>query len=120
MHSGITVETLEGATMTEIRNTKRNLVEAIWAVEWPRRGAVVDFGLASQAHYEALYYGVRDGQITPGQLDAALRRGEALTVLARSARRNPHRHIVFRTDWDAIREEDEIRQQAEAWAARQE
>jgi hypothetical protein len=93
--------------MTRIRNTTRNLVEALWADEWPRRAAVVDFGLESQAHYEALYYGVRDGQITPGQLDAAPGRGEALTALARAARSNPHRDILFRTDWDAIREEVE-------------
>jgi hypothetical protein len=106
--------------MTEIRNTTRNLVEAIWADEWPRRAAIVDFGLESQAHYEALYYGVRDGQITAEQLDAALGKGEALTALARAARSNSHRGIAFRTDWDAIREEDEIRQQAEAWALRQE
>jgi hypothetical protein len=104
--------------MTEIRNTTRNLVDAIWADEWPRRGAIVDFGLKSQEHYEALYYCVRDGQITPGQLDAALGKGEALTALARAARSNPHRAIAFRTDWDAIREEDEIRQQVEGWALR--
>jgi hypothetical protein len=42
---GISVETLEDATMTEIRNTTRNLAEAMWADEWPRRGAVVDFGV---------------------------------------------------------------------------
>ena len=105
--------------MTAIRDTTRNLVEAIRADEWPRNGALVDFGIRSQEHYEALYYGVRDGQITPEQLDAALGKGDALTALARSARGNPHREIAFRTDWDAIREEDERRRQAEAWAARQ-
>jgi hypothetical protein len=105
--------------MTAIRNTTRNLVEAIWADEWPRNGAIVDFGLTSQAHYEALYYGLRDGQITPGQLDDALGRGEALTALARAARSNPHHGITFRTDWDALREEDELRRQAWGWATRQ-
>jgi hypothetical protein len=89
-----------------LRDTTRNLIEAIWADEWPRNGAIVDFGLRSQAHYEAIYYGVRDGQITPEQIDAALGRGEALTTLARSARSNPHRQIAFRTDWDILREED--------------
>jgi hypothetical protein len=89
-----------------LRDTTRNLIEAIWADEWPRNGAIVDFGLRSQAHYEAIYYGLRDGQITPEQLDAALGQGEALTALARSARSNPHREIAFRTDWDLLREED--------------
>ena len=90
-----------------LRDTTRNLIEAIWADEWPRNGAIVDFGLRSQAHFEAIYYGVRDGQITPEQLDAALGQGKALTALARSARSNPHRQIVFRTDWDDLREEDD-------------
>ena len=53
-----------------------------------------------------LSYGVRDGQITAWQLDAALGRGKALTALARAARSNPHRDIAFRTDWDVLREED--------------
>jgi hypothetical protein len=43
--------------MTAIRDTSRNLVEAIGADEWPRNGAIVDFGIKSQAHYE-LYYSV--------------------------------------------------------------
>jgi hypothetical protein len=89
-----------------LRDTTRNLIEAIWADEWPRNGAIVDLGLRSQAHFEAIYYGVRDGQITPEQLDAALGQGKALTALARSARSNPHREIAFRTDWDDLREED--------------
>jgi hypothetical protein len=89
-----------------LRDTTRNLIEAIRADEWPRNGAIVDFGLKSQRHYEAIYYGVRDGQITPERLDAAPGQGEALTALARSARSNPHRQIAFRTDWDILREED--------------
>ncbi len=90
-----------------LRDTTRNLVEAIWADEWPRNGAIVDFGLRTQAHYESLYYGVREGQITPGQLDDALGRGEALTALTRAARSNPHRDIRFRTDWDDLPPEQE-------------
>jgi hypothetical protein len=90
-----------------LRGTTRNLVEAIWADEWPRNGAIVDFGLKSQAHYEALYYGVRAGEISPAALDAALGKGEKLTALARSARSNPHRDIAFRTDWDELRAEPE-------------
>jgi hypothetical protein len=103
---GISVETLEGPMMTAIRDITRNLVEAIWADEWPRNAAIVDFGLRSQEHYEALYYGVRDGQISAEALDAAWGRGEALTALARAARSNPHREIAFRTDWDELRDED--------------
>ena len=100
-----------------LRDTTRNLVEAIWADEWPRNGALVDFGIRTQAHYEALYYGVREGQITPGQLDAALGQGQALTALARAARSNPHRGLVFRTDWDDLRDEEEKEKQTAGGAA---
>ncbi len=95
------------AEIRPFRDTTRNLVEAIWADEWPRNGGIVDFGLRTQAHYESLYYGVREGQITPGQLDAALGQGEALTAPARAARSNPHRDIRFRTDWDDLPPEQE-------------
>ena len=40
---------LEGSAMMAIRNTRGNLVEAIWADEWPRNGAVVDSGLRTPA-----------------------------------------------------------------------
>jgi hypothetical protein len=91
--------------MTAIRDTTRNLVETIWADEWPRDGAVVDFGIKSQAHDEALYYGLRDGQITPEQLDAAMGNGRALTELVNAAPHNAHKDIAFRTDWDGLRPE---------------
>jgi hypothetical protein len=90
-----------------VRDTTRNLVEAIWLDVWPRSGAIVDFGLESQEHYEALYYPVREGEITPEQLDVALGKGEKLTALARSARSNPHKEINFRTDWDDLLPEPE-------------
>lgn len=85
-----------------VRDTTRNLVEAIWLDAWPRSGAIVDFGLKSQEHYEALYYPVRNGEITPEALDAALGKAEKLTALARSAPSNPHREIEFHTDWDDL------------------
>jgi hypothetical protein len=85
-----------------IRNATRDLVEAIRADEWPGNAAAIDFGLDSQRHYEALYYPVRAGEITPRQLDAALGDGEKLTALARAARSNPHPDVVFHTSWDGL------------------
>jgi hypothetical protein len=86
-----------------IRDTTRNLVESLMLDAWPRAGAIVDFGLKSQQHYEALYYPVREGEITPEQLDAALGKGEQLTELVNAAPHNPHQGIEFRTDWDDLR-----------------
>jgi hypothetical protein len=97
-----------------IRDTTRNLVEAILLDVWPRNAAVVDFGLDSQAHYEALYYPVRAGAITPEQLDAALGKGAELTALARGAPGNPHKEIAFRTSWDVLRPEPDDRHDGEA------
>ena len=91
-----------GGESPRIRDTTKNLIEAIWLDVWPRAGAVVDFGLSSQEHYEAIYYGVREGEITPEALDAALGKGDKLTALARSAASNPHRDIVFSTSWDGL------------------
>jgi hypothetical protein len=89
----------------KVRDTTRNLVESLKLDVWPRAGAIVDFGLKSQQHYEALYYPVREGEITPEQLDAALGNGKKLTELVNDARHNPHRGIEFRTDWDDLHPE---------------
>lgn len=90
-----------------IRDTTRNLLEAIALDAWPRAGAIVDFGLDGREHYEALYHGVRNGEITPEALDAALGRGDRLTALARAAASNPHRDVEFHTSWDALRGREE-------------
>jgi hypothetical protein len=97
---------LEGG-LDAIRDTTRNLLEAIALDAWPRAGAIVDFGLDGQEHYEALYHGVRNGEITPEALDAALGRGDRLTALARAAASNPHRDVEFHTSWDALRGREE-------------
>jgi hypothetical protein len=69
---------------------------------WPRSAAVVDFGLDSQKHYEALYYPIRNEEIPPVVLDAAMGHGEKLTELARNAPGNPHKNISFHTAWDDL------------------
>jgi hypothetical protein len=89
----------EPDTSAPVRDTTRSLVESIMRDVWPRRGAIVDIGLDSQGHHEALYYLIREGETTPAQLDAAVGKGDALTALARPARRNPHKEVRFRTYW---------------------
>ena len=70
---------------------------------WPSNAAIVDFGIRSQEHYEALYYPVRQGEISPEQVDAAMGNGKQLTALVKAAPHNPHKEIEFRTDWDDLR-----------------
>lgn len=88
--------------LTKIRSTTRDLIESIKLDSWPRAAAVVDFGLDSQQHYEALYYPIRHREIAPVVLDAAMGHGEKLTELARNAPSNPHRDISFHTSWDDL------------------
>jgi hypothetical protein len=84
------------------RDTTRNLVEAVMADSWPRAAAVVDFGLDSQEHYESLYYPIRNQEIMPAVLDAAMGYGEKLTEITRDSPSNPHKTIDFHTSWDEL------------------
>ena len=85
-----------------IRDTTRNLIEAVLMDVWPRQAAIVDFGLDSQEHLEALYDPLRHGEITPEQVDAAIGDGKRLTELVNAAPHNPHKGIEFRTSWDDL------------------
>ncbi|HEX4132893.1 MAG TPA: hypothetical protein VHZ24_22865 [Pirellulales bacterium] len=69
---------------------------------WPNHAAVVDFGIDSQKHYEALYYPIREGEIAPNVLDAVLGDGPKLTALVRESVSNPHKDVSFHTSWDVI------------------
>lgn len=84
------------------RPTTRHLVSSILFDAWPNHAAAVDFGIDSQKHYEALYFPIREGEITPETLDAALGDGPKLTALVREAASNPHKDVEFHTSWDLI------------------
>ncbi|MHC5540894.1 hypothetical protein ACYOEI_21945 [Singulisphaera rosea] len=88
--------------LAEVRPATKNLVAAILIDVWPSAGVIVDFGLDSQEHYEALYYPIRQGEISPKVLDAALGDGQKLTELVRAAPSNPHKEIAFLTSWDVV------------------
>ncbi|MBX6312457.1 MAG: hypothetical protein IRY99_05985 [Isosphaeraceae bacterium] len=81
----------------QVRPVTRNLIESVMLDAWPRHAAIVDFGLDSQKHYEALYYPIREWEIMPAALDKALGHGGKLTELVREARSNPHRDVEFST-----------------------
>jgi hypothetical protein len=83
-----------------LRPSTRNLMFSIAQDVWPNETTRADFGIATQAHYEAVYYPVRHGEISAIQLDDALGSGEKLTALVNSASRNPHQGIQFSTMWD--------------------
>jgi hypothetical protein len=87
----------------ELRPVTISLVESITLDLYPTHPAVLtDFGISSQKHYEAIYYPVREGEITPQQLEGALGCGPRLTELVNAAPSNPHKGIEFRTAWDDL------------------
>lgn len=85
-----------------VRPTTRDLVTSILRDIWPGHAAVVDFGIDSDKHYEALYFPIREAEILPKALDAALGHGQKLTALTREAASNPHKDVQFHTSWDLI------------------
>lgn len=88
--------------LEHVRPVTRNLIESVMLDSWPDHAAIVDFGIDSQEHYDALYYPIREQEISPKQLDEALGNGEKLTQLMRGAESNPHHDVSFSTSWDAI------------------
>jgi hypothetical protein len=88
--------------LESVREVTRDLIESIRRDEWPRGAAILDFGIDSQTHYEALYYPIREGEIEPSELDEALGHGEKLSKLTREAPSNPHKEVEFHTAWDDL------------------
>ena len=70
------------------------LVNSIVLDLWPSTATIVDFGITSQAIYEAYHTKIRNGSVTPEQLDAALGNGPELTKLM---------GISITTPWDDIK-----------------
>lgn len=80
------------------------LVDAIVLDLWPGGAVIVDFGLVSTRHYEAIYYAVRHDDVSPAELDNAAGNGPLLTALMERAEHNPHRGrgLVFTTPYDEV------------------
>jgi hypothetical protein len=88
--------------LAAVRPTTRHLVNSILFDAWPNDAAAIDFGIDNQKHYEALYFPIRKGEITPETLDAAINDGQRLTALVREAASNPHKDVEFHTALDLI------------------
>ncbi|HEY2787360.1 MAG TPA: hypothetical protein VGJ05_20560 [Fimbriiglobus sp.] len=94
--------------LLSVRPVTRDLVTSILIDAWPSHAAVVDFGIDSQKHYEALYWPIREAEIMPKALDAALGNGPKLTAMTREAGSNPHKDVTFSTSWDIILGRDAV------------
>ena len=91
-----------GEQLSKVRPITRHLITSVLMDQWPSIPAVVDFGIDSQQHYEALYFPIRNREISPKQLDDALGNGEQIAALVRAAPSNPHKDIEFQTSWDIV------------------
>lgn len=85
----------------QIRPLTRELIDCCRLDVWPGYATVVDFGIDSSSHLGALQYAIRDGLVTPQELDAAMGNGVALTAIARRGD-NPYGDVKFQTSWDEI------------------
>jgi hypothetical protein len=88
--------------LLSVRPTTKSLVTSILMDAWPSSAAVVDFGIDSRKHYEALYYPICEAEIMPMVLDAALGDGARLTELVRESASNPHQDVEFHTSRDLV------------------
>jgi hypothetical protein len=87
---------------TQVRPATRNFILSVLLDIPANAAARVDFGIDSQKHYEALYYPIREAEIMPKALDAALGDGAKLTAMTREAASNPHKDVEFHTSWNLI------------------
>lgn len=79
-----------------LRPTALRTWQAMLMDLWPDSpAAIADFWLTDQKHYEAFYYPIRRGEITPEDMDRVLGDPEAITELVNSMPSNPHKDIVF-------------------------
>lgn len=81
-----------------LRPATRELVAAFLEDRCPSESAMLAFGINTEWHYEALFLPFWEGEIFAEQLDEACGDGEKLTMLAFTARFNPHRFITFIID----------------------
>lgn len=88
--------------LNKVKPVTRSLIEAIMFDVYPTPAAANDFGIASQQHYEAIYYPLRNDEISFAQLDTAYGNGPKITELVNAAPSNPHKGIVFETPWEVI------------------
>ena len=92
--------------LKRVRPVMRHLIESILLDVWPNHTAIVDFGIDSQEHYEALYYPVREHEIMPEILDRAFGNGQMLTAMVRYAPAIRIRTSALRKSWDLLRLSD--------------
>jgi hypothetical protein len=88
--------------LSGVRPATRDLVASILLDAHPNADTLATFGIRTKEHFDAIYGPVREQQITPEQLDAAMGNGAKITELVRAAEANPHKDIEFVTSWDIM------------------
>ncbi len=78
-----------------------NLWRCLVDLKQPSPAAVVDFGIRSRAHFDALRHAVRQG-ISAYELDRVLGDGPAITQLVNGIPEQPELGIQFHTEYDDV------------------
>lgn len=86
--------------------TADDLVHAMVLDIWPGSGAIVDFGIDSQAHYEALHKAVRKAGVTGNDLHAVVGDGPRITALLDAKDCNPL-GLKFLTSYDGLFDDED-------------
>jgi len=85
-------------------HTADDLFNSVMMDMWPGHPAVVDFGIESQKHYEALYDPIRKGEIKLSDLRRVVGDGQEITNLVNRYPSNRHRNqVVFKTAYDRMK-----------------
>lgn len=84
-----------------IRPLTQQLIDCCYLDTWPSIATIVDFGIDTGRHLGALQFAIREGLVTPQELDAATGNGPQLTEIAHRGQ-NPYGDVVFKTSWDGM------------------
>lgn len=79
------------------------LATALASGGWPSPATIVNYGIDTPAHFEALREAARAG-VTPYEFDRVLGDGKAIEELVRATTSDPALHIPFRTAFDHLYE----------------
>jgi hypothetical protein len=86
--------------LPEVRELTRDVYSVLALDYWPSPAGIIDFGIDTGRHFAALQSAVRNGDITPRELDAALGNGRKIEALIKPS--NPYHGVKFETSWDVL------------------
>jgi hypothetical protein len=78
-------------------NLAKELIAAVTEGRLPTPAACFDFCISDLKKYEAVFYPIKNQEITFDQLVSSICDGRKMTALVNSCQSNPHKGIEFKT-----------------------